>query len=186
MKPNSARLFFAFVLFCTACAAAEPATKSDKDADAQKKAKESTVPSATKTTTQSTDKKKTPLPTTPSDVPPAAPAPAAPAKAEKEAPKDPAAEAEKARLESEAALARGEGERYARRQKAYEAARANSARTSVDSPKRTSIAQMELADGTCVVIVGNDRTVFPNKAAADAYVADIKRAENDRPINIGK
>ena len=95
-----------------------------------------------------------------------------------------AAEAERIRLADEAsALARGEGERYIRRQKAYEAARAGH-RAPVVPVKSSSVAQLQLADGRCVVMAGSNRKVFPNKAAADAYVAEIKQAEANRPIVI--
>lgn len=94
-----------------------------------------------------------------------------------------AAEAERIRIADEAsALARGEGERYIRRQKAYEAARAGLPRAPVAPAKQSSVAQLQLADGRCVVMAGSTRKVFPNKAAADAYVAEIKEAEANRPI----
>ena len=96
-----------------------------------------------------------------------------------------AQEAEKTRLADEAsAFARGEGERYARRQKAYEAARAVS-RSSTESVKSASIAQMTLPDGRVIVVADGARTTFPNKAAADAHVAGIRRAELERPIVLG-
>lgn len=94
-----------------------------------------------------------------------------------------AAEAERIRVADEAsALARGEGDRYIRRQKAYEAARAGLHRAPVVPVKPSSVAQLQLADGRCVVMAGSNRKVFPNKAAADAYVAEIKEAEANRPI----
>lgn len=120
----------------------------------------------------------------------AKPTPAKPAVDDKATakPKDPVAEAaaaqeaEKTRLADEtSAFARGEGERYARRQKAYEAARAIS-RSPTDAVKSASIAQMALPDGRVVVVADGVRTTFPNKAAADAHVAQIRRAELERPI----
>jgi hypothetical protein len=94
-----------------------------------------------------------------------------------------AAEAERIRVADEAsALARGEGDRYIRRQKAYEAARAGLNRAPVVPVKSSSVAQLQLADGSCVVMAGSTRKVFPNKEAADAYVAEIKLAEANRPI----
>ena len=112
--------------------------------------------------------------------------------AEKDAkPRDPAAEAElaaqaeKARVAEEAsAFAKGEGERYARRQKAYEAARQTS-RPPVERPKKSSIAELQLADGRYVVVAGGDRKVFANKAAAEPYLAEIRQAETDRPLVLG-
>jgi hypothetical protein len=116
--------------------------------------------------------------------------PITPAPAEK--PKDPAAEAaaaaeaERVKAADEAsAFARGEGERYARRQKAYEEARSGANRAPAVPTKTNSIAQAQLPDGRNVVIVGGDRKVFANKAQADAYVAEIKRADANRPFVIG-
>ena len=112
--------------------------------------------------------------------------------AEKDAkPKDPAAEAElaaqaeKARAAEEAsAFAKGEGERYARRQKAYEAARQTS-RPPVERPKKSSVAELQLPDGRYVVVAGGDRKVFASKAEAQPYLAEIRQAETDRPIVLG-
>ena len=112
--------------------------------------------------------------------------------AEKDAkPKDPAAEAElaaqaeRARVAEEAsAFAKGEGERYARRQEAYEAAR-QTRRAPVERPKKSSIAELQLADGRYVVVAGGDRKVFANKAEAQPYLAEIRQAETDRPIVLG-
>jgi hypothetical protein len=105
---------------------------------------------------------------------------------------DPAAAAEAAReaektraAEKAAALALGEGERYVLRLKAYEAARSGASRTPLAPVRKNSIAQLELADGRCIVIVGGNRTVFATKAAADAHVAEIRQAELERPIILG-
>lgn len=92
-----------------------------------------------------------------------------------------AAEAQRA-AESAGALARGEGERYAARLKAYEAARAGIGRVPAQPVKKTSLAQAQLPNGRWVVIAGVDRKEFSSKTEADRFVAEIKQAEFDSPI----
>lgn len=92
-----------------------------------------------------------------------------------------AAEAQRA-ADSANALARGEGERYAARLKAYEAARAGIGRVPSQPVKKTSLAQAQLPNGRWVVIAGADRKEFATKVEADRFVAEIKQAEFDSPI----
>ena len=167
-------------------AAAEPTKPTDKEA-VESRAKEArTVPSPKKNdvridqgTTVNKDAAKTEA------TAPLNPA-AEKAPVKKALPPTPeeAAEAERARAADQASsLARGEGERYARRLKAYEAARAASARPSNEvGSKPTSIAEMVMADGRVVVVAGTDRKVFSNKAEADAYVAEVRKADFEKPI----
>ncbi|MEO6002505.1 MAG: hypothetical protein ABIZ04_12210 [Opitutus sp.] len=84
--------------------------------------------------------------------------------------------------DSASALARGEGERYAARLKAYEAARSGIGRKPAPPVKKTSLAQAQLPNGKFVVIAGPDRKEFSTKAEADSFVAEIKQAEYDSPI----
>jgi len=92
-----------------------------------------------------------------------------------------AAETQRA-ADSASALARGEGERYAARLKAYEAARAGIGRVPAQPVKKTSLAQAQLPNGRWVVIAGADRKEFSTKVEADRFVAEIKQAEFDSPI----
>ena len=92
-----------------------------------------------------------------------------------------AAEAQRS-ADSASALARGEGERYAARLKAYEAARSGIGRKPAPPVKKTSIAQAQLPSGKFIVIAGPDRREFNTKAEADSFVAEIKQAEYDSPI----
>jgi hypothetical protein len=94
------------------------------------------------------------------------------------------ADEEKRRVDDAAALARGEGERYALRLKAYEAARAGVGRTPVPPPKKFSLAQAVLPNGHSVVITGNVRREFATKAEADAFVAEIQREVEEAPLVI--
>lgn len=182
------RIGAALVVSAVACGAAETIRLPDKDA-VESRAKEArTVPAPKKETVRvdqgtTVTSKETPKPE--------ATAPLSPA-AEKERQKkdqaaaaDAAVQEEKTRAADQAsALARGEGERYARRLKAYEAARAASSRSSNEvGSKPTSIAEMQLPDGRVVVVVaGADRKVFRSKSEADAYVAEVRKADFERPI----
>ena len=94
------------------------------------------------------------------------------------------ADEEKRRIDDASALARGEGERYAARLKAYEAARSGVGRTPVPPPKKFSLAQLVLPNGHSVVMAGDVRKEFATKAEADAYVAEIRRQIEERPLVI--
>lgn len=181
------RLFVAFALLCSAGIAAETTPEKERRPPLRLPYREAAPATATKT-------EPAPLPDNAVTVTdPVAVVPVVADPAEKTAdPKGPAAEpqtpeeAEKVRVQEEAnAFARGEGERYALRQKAYADARAGVSRKPAVATKSTSIAQAQLADGRGVVIVGGIRTVFATKAEADAYVAGIRRDEEERPFVVG-
>lgn len=80
-------------------------------------------------------------------------------------------------------VARGEGERYVLRLKAWEAARAVAVnRPSVPAAKKTSVASIELPNGHCVVMTGTERKEFATKAEADAFISELKRDDDERII----
>lgn len=94
------------------------------------------------------------------------------------------ADEEKRRVDDATALARGEGERYAARLKAYEDARSGVGHTPVPPPKKFSIAQLVLPNGHSVVMAGDVRKEFNTKAEADAFVAEIHRQIDEKPLVI--
>ncbi|MEO7600326.1 MAG: hypothetical protein ABIV50_15435 [Opitutus sp.] len=169
-----------------ACGAAETTKPAEKDASESRAKEYRTVPTP-KADTVRVDQGTV----VGNETPKAQPTPPLSPAAERErlrkeqaAAADAAVQDEKTRAADQvSALARGEGERYARRLRAYEAARAASARSSNEvGTKPTSIAEMQLADGRVVVVAGSDRKVFSNKSEADAFVADVRKADFDRPI----
>jgi hypothetical protein len=179
----------AFTLVVSVCSGAEEAAKTDREAIQQRttetqskpEAKQNPVkidPYAVAVTDGTTETKSTAVvPVAPTEKDAKAKDPAAAAEA--------AIQAEKTRIAEEAsAFAKGEGERYARRQAAYEAAR-SAARPPVEPAKKSSIAEMQLPDGRYVVLAGGDRKVFASKTEAEPYLAEIRRNEADRPIVLG-
>jgi hypothetical protein len=180
----------AFTLVASVCSAADEAAKTDREA-VQQRVRESQTTAETKQNTVKIDPNAVAVSDGTTDVKAPVVVPVVPA--EKDAkPKDPAAEAEaalqaeKTRVADEAsAFAKGEGERYARRQKAYEAARSMAPRAPVEPAKKSSIAELQLADGRYLVVAGGERKVFASKAEAEPYLAEIRQAESDRPIVLG-
>lgn len=91
---------------------------------------------------------------------------------------------EQKKVDDANSVARGEGERYVLRLKAWEAARAVAVnRPTVPPAKKTSVASIELPNGHCVVMTGTERKEFATKAEADAFIRELKKAE-DEPIVI--
>jgi hypothetical protein len=90
---------------------------------------------------------------------------------------------EQKKVDDANSVARGEGERYVLRLKAWEAARAVAVnRPSVPAAKKTSVASIELPNGHCVVMTGTERKEFATKAEADAFIGELKKADDDRIV----